>query len=221
MIQVRGLAFDSPEGRLLMEGLDLDVPGGGNLLVSGVSGSGKSRLLKVMAGTERPRRGEVRIAGHLIWPGDGALSLAGRVRMGFAFAAGGLLSNLSLEDNVALPLRFLGLPPAEVARRAGAALGRLGLESVSRLRPHAVSGTARKHANLARVLALEPELVLLDEPLEGLDAADRAMAQELIQAWAGDPACTLVVASEEALVLPGLEADHLQLAPAPVPMECP
>lgn len=221
MIQIRGLAFDSPEGRPLMEGLDLDVPRGGNLLVSGASGSGKSRLLKVMAGTERPRLGEVRIAGHLIWPGDGALSLAGRLRMGFAFAAGGLLSNLSLEDNVALPLRFLGLPPVEVVRRTGAALERLGLGPVSRLRPHAISGTARKHANLARVLALEPELVLLDEPLEGLDVADRALAQALIQAWAGDPACTLVMASEEPQALPGLEADYLQLIPPPLPMESP
>jgi ABC-type transporter Mla maintaining outer membrane lipid asymmetry ATPase subunit MlaF len=219
MIQVRGLVCDSPDGRPLMEGLNLDVRKGGALLVAGASGSGKSRLLKVMAGMERPRGGEVRIAGIAVWPGDGALSLAGRVRLGFAFAAGGLLSNLSLEDNVALPLRFLGLPRAEVARRTGRALERLGLESVSRLRPHAVSGAARKHANLARVLALDPELVLLDEPLEGLDTADQAMAQDLIQEWARDPACTLVMASEEAQAFSRLEAERLQLSPASMPME--
>jgi len=219
MIEIRDLACHSPEGRPLMVGLNLDVRKGGTLLVTGASGSGKSRLLKVLAGTERPRFGTVRIAGIAIWPGDGALSLTGRVRMGFAFAAGGLLSNLSLEDNVALPLRFLGLPPSEVARRAGGALERLGLQSVARLRPHAVSGSARKHANLARVLALDPELVLLDEPLEGLDTTDRAIAQELIQEWAGNPACTLVMASEEAQIFSTLDAERLQLSPAPMPME--
>ena len=221
MIQARGLACASPEGRPLLEGLDLVVKKGGNLLVTGTSGSGKSRLLRVLAGTERPRRGEVRIAGIAIWPGDGALSLAGRVRVGFAFAAGGLLSNLSLEDNVALPLRFLGLPKPEVARRTAGALERLGLESVSRLRPHAVSGAARKHANLARVLALEPELVMLDDPLEGLDTGDRAVALELIEGWASDPRCTLVLASEEVQVLSEREVDRLQLAPTPTLMESP
>lgn len=219
MIQARGLACDSPEGRPLVEGLDLSVGKGGNLLVAGASGSGKSRLLKVLAGVERPRRGDLRLGGIAVWPGDGALALAGRLRVGFAFAAGGLLSNLSLADNVALPLRFLGLPGAEVARRTAGALARMGLDSLARLRPHAVTGAARKHANLARVLALEPELVFLDDPLEGLDAGDRGTALELVRAWAADPACTLVMAMEEAEALPGLAAERLQLRPAPASME--
>jgi ABC-type nitrate/sulfonate/bicarbonate transport system ATPase subunit len=99
------------------------------------------------------------------------------------------------------------------------ALRQLGLASVADLRPHAVSGSARKHANLARVLAWEPELVLLDDPLGGLEAADRTMAQELIQAWAADPACTLVIAAEEAESFPQLEAERLPLAHPPVSVE--
>lgn len=221
MIELRDLALDAPDGRLLLEGLNLAVPGGGNHLVTGSSGSGKSRLLRVIAGTERPLRGRVKVGGRDIWPGDGALALAGRVRVGFAFASGGLLSNLSLRENLALPLRFLGLPPVEVQARVDVALERLGLTSVADLRPHAVSVSARKQANLARALALEPELVLLDDPLGGLEAADRAIARDLIQGWAADPSCTLVIAAEEDDSFTCLAAECLQLSPARMSEESP
>lgn len=216
MLDLRDLALNAPDGQPLLAGFDLAVPTGGNLLVTGPSGSGKTWLLKVIAGLECPAVGRVRVAGRDIWPGDGALGMAGRVSVGFAFAAGGLLSNLSLAENVALPLLFVGVPAAEVQARVRAALTRLGLGAVAALRPHAVSASARKHANLARVLALAPALVLLDDPLEGLDAADRALAQELIQAWAADGACTLVIAAEEAEVFSYLEAARLQLSHAPM-----
>ena len=172
MIDVRDLALDALDGRRLMEGLDLVVARGGNLLLHGPSGGGKSGLLRVLAGTERPARGQVRIGGQEVWPGGGILALAGHVRMGFAFPSGGLLSNLSLRENIALPLRFLGVSGTELERRTGEALERMNLQDVAGLRPHAVSVSARKQANLARVLALDPELILLDDPLEGLDAAD-------------------------------------------------
>ena len=215
MIDLRDLAMD---GRLPQPGLDLAVARGGNLLVTGPSGSGKSRLLRVLAGTERPARGRVEVGGRDLWPG-GVLALSGRVRLGFAFATGGLLSNLSLKENIALPLRFLGLPHAERERRTGEALERLDLSAVAGLRPHAVSASARKQANLARVLALEPELILLDDPLEGLDAADRAIAQDLIRTWGSDKSCTLMIAAEEALPFSNLEAKRLQLSSAPMTVE--
>ena len=197
MIELRDLALAAPDGRLLLKDLELDVPRGGRQLITGGSGSGKSRLLQVVAGTEQPLRGRVAVGGRLLWPGDGALTLTGRVEVGLAFARGGLLSNLSLGENVALPLRFRGLPAAEVAARVGAALDRLGLLSVASLRPHALSASARKHGNLARVLALDPELILLDDPLEGLDSADRATALQVIRDWQLDPGRTLVIAQEE------------------------
>jgi len=216
MIELHDLALNAPDGRLLIQGLDLQVPRGGNQLITGPSGCGKSRLLKVIAGTERPARGTVRVGDCQLWPGDGVLALAGKVRLGFTFAAGGLLSNLTLRENVGLPLRFQGVPPVEIRQRTEAALERLDLVAVADLRPHAVSASARKHGNLARVLALEPELILLDDPLEGLDAADRAIALDLMQAWAADPACSLVIAAEEPHAFTQLEAERLQLSHAPV-----
>ena len=221
MIDVRDLALDAPDGRRLAEGLSLAVSRGGSLLVNGPSGSGRSALLRALAGMERPARGRVRVGGREVWPGGGVLALAGQVRLGFAFASGGLLSNLSLRENIALPLRFLELAGADLERRTEGARARLGLRAAAGLRPHAVSASARKQANLARVLALEPELIFLDDPLEGLDAADRAVALELIQGWSADRSCTLLIAAEEPQAFSGLEAERLLLSPSSLALESP
>jgi ABC-type transporter Mla maintaining outer membrane lipid asymmetry ATPase subunit MlaF len=221
MIEIHDLTLAAPDGRLTMEGLDLIVPRGGNQVVTGPSGSGKSQLMKVIAGTERPLRGRVRIGGRNVWPDGSVFALAGRISLGFAFASGGLLSNLTLRENIALPLTFLGTAPAEQIRRTEQALERMDLQAVGGLRPHAVSASARKLANLARVLALEPQLILLDDPLESLDAGDRALAQSLIRDWGSDGSRTLVMAAEDADPFSQLNAARLQLPAAPMIVESP
>lgn len=224
MIELADLALNAPDGRRLLEGLFLRVPAGGNQLVTGPSGCGKSRLLRVVAGTERPAAGRVRVGGQSIWPGDGALGMAGRLRVGFAFASGGLLSNLSLRQNLALPLRFLGLPAAETEARVAAAMDRLGLGPVAELRPHAVSASARRHGNLARVMALDPELILLDDPLEGLDAEDHAVALEVVRGWLLDSRKTVLIAQETPGPFVDPFADFaapLNLQALPMPLETP
>ncbi len=216
MIELREFSLTDPEGRWLLRDLDWSVLKGGKWLLTGPSGAGKSRLLRVLGGVEQPRRGTVTVGGQRLWPGEGAMALLGRLRVGFAFASGGLLSNLSLRENLALPLRFLGLPPAQIQTRVEAALEQVGLGSVAALRPHALSGAARRHGNLARILALQPELILLDDPLEGLDSADRALTLALIQAWVADPGITLVLAQEEPGPFAEMIPEHLHLN-APIP----
>ncbi len=212
MLLADDLALDAPDGRPLFAGLHLSLEPGANLLVLGPGGCGKSQLLRALAGILRPRGGRVSLGGVGIWPGDGVLALAGRVRLGFVFAQGGLLSNQTLRDNVTLPLRFGGVSAGEAAARADRALARFGLEAVAGLRPHAVSAGDRKLASFARVAALEPDLVLLDEPLEGVESGDRPAVMAQIQAWAADPARSLLLALEEPGPFAGLPARRLHLA---------
>lgn len=220
MIQIHDLALEAADGNLLLEGVALAVPPGGRQLLTGPSGCGKTRLLRVVAGTERPARGRVAVGGCDLWPGEGALGHLGRTSLGWAFATGGLLSNLSLRENIALPLRMRGLQGQDWRTRVEEALHRLGLQAVAGLRPHAVSAAARKHANLARVLALDPDLILLDDPLEGLDAADHRLALEVIHGWAA-AGKTLLVAQEQPDALADLATGRLDLHAHLVPQETP
>jgi len=212
MIQIDDLALDAPDGQPLLTGLHLSLERGANLLLLGPGGSGKSQLLRVLAGTLPPRAGRLRIGGVDTWPGEGALALVGRLRLGLVFAQGGLLSNQTLWDNVALPLRFAGLP--DVVERTASALARFGLASVADRRPHAVSAGDRKLANLARVAALEPDLILLDDPMEGLEVDDHPTVLGLIRGWAEDPARTVVLALEGPGPFADLPARRLHLSPA-------
>jgi ABC-type transporter Mla maintaining outer membrane lipid asymmetry ATPase subunit MlaF len=212
MLTIRDLTLEAMDGHPSIAGFHAQVPPGGNLLLTGASGRARNRLLKAIAGTERPTAGSIRVGGVDVWPGKGAFALVGKVSVGLAFARGGLLANLTLRDNVALPLRFLGVPSVQMASRVEAALDVFDLLQVAGLRPHAVSDAARKHANLARILALEPALVLLDDPLIGLEADDRSSALELIRTWAGDARCTLIMAAED-----GAAYATIETARQPIP----
>jgi len=208
-----GLALSAPDGRVILRDASLEIPSGGRVWIEGPPGSGKRALLKVIAGLLRPEQGEVRLGGICLWPGDGAMALRGRLRTGFAFAQGGLLSNQTLRDNLSLPLRFAGRSAVEVE----GVLDRLGLSEMADLRPHALGARARKLAQLGRIELLQPEAVFLSEPLEDLEGPDLALAEALIQGWSADPARLIVAAAEtaDARVLPGarrvrLEAGRIQ-----------
>ena len=213
MLRVENLSLEAPDGRPLVEGLTIALEPGQNLLVLGPGGSGKSQLLRVLAGTQAPRAGRVGLGDQVLWPGAGALALAGRVRLAFVFAQGGLLSNQTLRQNVALPLRFGG--QTDASARTDAALARFGLRDVAACRPHAMSACERKLANLARAWALEPRMVLVDDPLEGVEAAHRPVVLDTLHAWAQDAGCILVVAAEDPGPFTGLPLPSLVLSPPP------
>lgn len=190
----RGVVLAAPDGRPILRGVSLAVPAGGRAWIEGAPGSGKRALLKVLAGLLRPEEGEVRLGGVPLWPGEGVASLRGRARIGFAFVQGGLLSNQTLRENLALPLRFAGRDE----READAALDRFDLKAFADLRPHALSARARRLAQLARIESLQPDAIFLAEPFEDLEGPDLALARDAIRRWAEVSGRLILISVEHA-----------------------
>src|SRR5258706_1649557 len=189
MLQVRGLA-KSFASVPLFDGVDLEVAGGERVAIVGESGCGKSTLLNIVAGLDRPDRGEVLLAGEpLDFADDDALARWRRANVGFVFQAFHLLPYLTVAENVALPLALLGVAGAERASRAAASLESVGLGALATRRPGSLSGGEMQRAAIARALVHRPRLLLADEPTGNLDEANagavlRCLADEAGRAGA-------------------------------------
>lgn len=169
-ITVRGLVNQFGTQRV-HDGLDLDVLRGEVLGVVGGSGTGKSVLLRTIIGLNRPRAGDIRILGQSLSSLRGAARKALLGRVGVLFQSGALFSGLTVAENIGLVLKsHTSLKPDRIDRLACQKIDMVGLpqDSAEKL-PAQLSGGMRKRAGLARALALDPEIVFLDEPTAGLD----------------------------------------------------
>ena len=152
-----------------LDGVSLEVPDGSLTALLGPSGSGKSTLLRVIAGLEQPDAGEVEVAGAR------ATHLPARKReIGFVFQHYAAFKHLTVFENVAFGLRIRKRPKAEVAERVDELLELVGLEGYAERYPAQLSGGQRQRMALARALAVQPRVLLLDEPFGALDANVRA-----------------------------------------------
>ena len=180
-LRVDGVDLSFPRragGRLpVLDGIDLDIDGGGIVALIGPNGSGKSSLLRVLAGLLAPDRGTVTIDGDRVTVPD--------PRIGLVFQEPRLLPWRSAADNITYPLELAGWPPSRRLERLDALTDLVGLDpSVRANRPSELSGGQRQRVALARALALEPGVLLLDEPFSALDALTRERFDlELLALW--------------------------------------
>jgi phospholipid/cholesterol/gamma-HCH transport system ATP-binding protein len=182
VIRVRGLENRFGD-HVVHQNLDLDVWRGEVLGIVGGSGTGKSVLLRSIVGLQRPTAGTVTVLGIDVRNGPEKDRLAVEKRWGVAFQDGALFSSLTVMDNVMAPMReHLKLSTGLMRQLAEIKISLVGLPPVSCGKlPSELSGGMRKRAALARALALDPEIVFLDEPTAGLDPIGAAAYDELIR----------------------------------------
>src|SRR5512135_466329 len=169
MIEVVDL-YKSFDGQQVLKGVSFTVQKGEIFAVIGQSGGGKSVLLKHLLALLRPDSGKVLVDGAEISALTGPALYKVRDRIGYLFQGGALFDSMSLFDNVAFPLREkTKLSAGEVRERVETELGKVGLSGMGHKYPAEVSGGMVKRAAFARVLVMEPEIVLFDEPTTGLD----------------------------------------------------
>jgi putative ABC transport system ATP-binding protein len=184
VLSIRALTktYAGPRGRTVLAGVDLDLGPGDYVAVMGESGVGKSTLLNLVAGLDRPDAGTVAVDGiALSTLDDDALTVLRRTRMGFVFQAFHILPYLTVAQNVGLPLALVGTGEAEGAQRVAAMLAAVGLGERGDSLPRELSGGELQRVAIARALVHRPRLVLADEPTGNLDPESAGQVLQLLR----------------------------------------
>lgn len=169
LIEIRDLHYAYGK-RPVLKGLDLDIPKGKVVAILGTSGCGKTTLLQLIGGALAPARGSVKVCGHEVHELDHDALYRLRRQIGMMFQKGGLFSDLTVFENVAFPIReHTALPEEIVSDLVKMKLHAVGLRGAHRLYPTELSGGMERRVALARAIALDPDLLIYDEPFAGLD----------------------------------------------------
>ncbi len=181
LVEVRGLTFQFGS-RTIFDDIDLDLARGKVTGIMGPSGTGKTTLLRLIGGQIRPTTGSIYVDGQNVPVLSRRALFELRKRMGMLFQSGALLTDLSVFDNVAFPLReHSGLPEAMVRDLVLMKLEAVGLRGAQRLMPSELSGGMARRVALARAIALDPMMIMYDEPFTGQDPISMGVLVKLIR----------------------------------------
>ena len=196
-IEVRGLTMAFGDF-VLQRDLSFSIPRGSIFVIMGGSGCGKSTLLRHILGLLQPAKGSVLLDGMEITGLDAEAREAIMRRFGVLYQSGALWSSMTLAENVSLPLEeYTELRPAEIREIAALKLAMVGLKGFEDYYPAEVSGGMQKRAGLARAIALDPEILCIDEPSAGLDPISSKRLDDLIQELRDSMDTTVVMVTHE------------------------
>ena len=190
---------------IIMRNLNFSIPRRSIFFLIGGSGSGKSTLLNTMLGLRPVGGGAIYYDDRDFTTEDESEREQTLRRFGVLFQGGGLFSSMTLEENVALPLgEFTSLPPNDIREMARLKLALVGLRGFEHYYPSEISGGMQKRAGLARAMALDPEILFLDEPSAGLDPVTSRRLDELIVQLRDNLGATVVIVSHELASILGI-----------------
>lgn len=181
-----------------LNGVDLTIYRGEFCAIVGTSGSGKSTMLNMLAGLEKPTKGEVIISGqHLEKMNENQLVRFRREKVGFIFQSFNLLGTMNAIENVALPLTFRGMNKKTREEKAVKMLKLVGLSKHMKHRPNEMSGGQQQRVGVARALVLDPEIIFADEPTGNLDSNTSAEVLRLMRKVVQEQNQTLVMVTHD------------------------
>ena len=183
---------------VVQRNLDFVVNQGDIFVVMGGNGCGKTTLMRALVGLQRPAAGSVLYSGEDFWNSDPETQQRLKRRLGILFQGGALWSSLTLAENVGLPIaEYTGLSPARVDEIVAFKLALVGLAGFEEFYPSELSGGMKKRAGLARAMALDPDILVIDEPSSGLDPLTARRLDELIMELRDSLGTTIVVVTHE------------------------
>ncbi len=190
--------YNGSTDQVALSDITLKIPAGQFTAIMGASGSGKSTLLNLIAGLDRPTKGEVWVDGIRVNAlGEAALARYRRKRLGFVFQFFNLLNQLSVLDNILLPAQLAGLQSKVAHQRARQLLDQLGITDKARVYPGQLSGGQRQRVAIARALINQPSVLLADEPTGALDSRSGDAVMELL-AQINEKGQTIVLVTHDA-----------------------
>ena len=201
VIDVKNLYKIYPIGKnrvRALDGVSLKIYEGEFCAIVGTSGSGKSTLLNMLAGLEKPTKGEIIVAGERIdGYNENRLVKFRREKVGFIFQSFNLINTMNAVENVAMPLMFRGIPKKTRMKRAEKMVELVGLKPYRLHKPNQMSGGQQQRVGMARALVLNPAIVFADEPTGNLDSATSAEMMELMRTVLSERNKTLVMVTHD------------------------